>query len=124
MELLRRDVPLDEIAAFLGHTPRLRITAMYAKRGPENLRRALAAIDQYLKELRALVDTRPIEIEAEPDPVCGQIAVTGREGEVAEPLGELVELIGIEPTTSSLRGDLRSTTIGAKSPSPWANWWS
>src|SRR5262245_19421705 len=98
MELVRRDVPLDEIAAFPGHTPRLRITAMYAKRGPEYPQRALAAIDRYLKELRGLVDARPVDIEAAPDPVCGRIAVTRREGEVAKPPGRLVELIGIEPT--------------------------
>ena len=76
---------------------------MDAKRGPETLRKALAAIDEYLTELRALVEARPIEIETEPDPFCGQIAVTSRQGEIAKPLGELVELIGIEPTTPSLR---------------------
>ena len=93
-------MPLDDIAAFLGHTPRLRITAMYAKRGPENVARALAAIDQYLSELRTLVDAGAAEHAR--GPMCGGFAVDDP-GEIAKPLGELVELIGIEPTTSSLR---------------------
>jgi len=100
-ELYRRDVPLDDIAAFLGHTPRLRITAMYAKRGPENVARALTAIDLYLSELRTLVDASGAE-HAE-GTMCGRFAVDDDPSEIVKPLGELVELIGIEPTTSSLR---------------------
>ncbi len=56
-------------SSILGHTPRLKITAMYAKRGPENLVKGLAAVDQYLKELRSLIEARPTE--STPELVCG-----------------------------------------------------
>ena len=82
-DLHRREVPLDDIAAFLGHTPRLRITAMDAKRGPENVARALAAIDQYLSELRTLVDAGAAEHAG--GPICGRSAVDDDPGEIAKP---------------------------------------
>ena len=74
---------------------------MDAERGPENVAGALAAIDQYLSELRTLVDAGAAEHAG--GPICGRFAVDDDPGEIAKPLGELVELIGIEPTTSSLR---------------------
>ena len=62
-ELRARGVPEWECAGWLGHSTPYRTTEIYAKYRPDYLSQARAAIDAWMKEIGALLEQRPGQIE-------------------------------------------------------------
>jgi integrase len=101
-EMRKRDVPVWEVAGFLGHSSGYRTTERYAKYGPDHLSKAVQAIDSFFADLAAACAPSPDHSIHRSRASC---VLPGQFHEArlpSNPLVGLVEPDGIEPTTSTM----------------------
>ena len=99
-ELRRRGVPVWEVAGLLGHSSGYKTTERYAKFGPDHLSGVIRALENYFVDLRqALAGTPLVPVFNHPERVSCVLPGLAPRG---QPLEKMVELDGIEPTTSTM----------------------
>ncbi len=91
-EVARRGVPTAEVGAFLGHSSGYKTTERYLHLDPDHLALAIRAVDAYWEELRNLAEN----LSGAPF-----VNLSACESRVSRTM-KLVELDGIEPTTSTM----------------------
>ena len=101
-EMRKRGVPVWEVAGFLGHSSGYKTTERYAKYGPDHLSQAVRAIDGFFADLAGVCVPLPDQVLPRLRASCVLPGHPSRLRLPSNPLIELVEPDGIEPTTSTM----------------------